>query len=81
MLTFLAQVRKSYKKEKRRKQRGRVEVRALREEEDDLDSVQKFLQDELVTATFFSNVKELLEQGEGTVRRITTSVLGSFARD
>lgn len=75
LLTFLTQARMSYKKEKKRKQTGRVEVRVLREEDDDLEGVQTFPQDESVS-TFIYNVKELLEQGRGCGKKVYNLCLG-----
>ena len=75
MLNFLAQVRKSYKKEKRRKQRSNVEVRALRED-DELQSVQSFLEDDSVSTAFFSTAKMLLERGRVYGKKAYNCCLG-----
>ena len=64
MLSFLVDVRKSFKK-KRKKQRDRLEAASLKTKADSLDAVNKFLCDPLVTEKFFEAAATLL-RGFGT---------------
>ena len=78
MLSFLVDIRKSYKKEKRKKQRHRIEATALQSTREDLDGVGKFLHDRVVTDKFFQAATKLLQGSVVNVKHHFNKIAWGF---